>query len=176
MKRRLIKEGILKDKCYECGISEWRGKKLSLHLDHINGDNTDNRLKNLRVLCPNCHSITETYCGKNSQSANTGLCVDCKKPAPARRERCDVCQNKKLTSANGPKKCVDCGIEISKGAKRCQDCHMLSMVTKIIWPPTKELIKMVESSSFVKVAKELGVSDNMIRKRIKNHPTDKIEW
>ena len=43
-----IKEGILKDKCYECGISEWRGKKLSLHLDHINGDTSDNRIENLR--------------------------------------------------------------------------------------------------------------------------------
>ena len=64
LKKRLIKEGLLIYKCSECGINEWQGKKLSLHMDHINGDNTDNRLENLRILCPNCHSLTETYCRK----------------------------------------------------------------------------------------------------------------
>lgn len=65
LKLRLIKAGIIENKCLECGISEWKGKALSLHLDHKNGDNTDNQLENLRLLCPNCHSQTETYCGKN---------------------------------------------------------------------------------------------------------------
>lgn len=65
LKIRLLKEGILKNECKDCGISTWRGKSLSLHLDHINGIHSDNRLDNLRLLCPNCHSLTETYCGKN---------------------------------------------------------------------------------------------------------------
>jgi hypothetical protein len=47
--------------CAWCGISEWRAQALVLHLDHINGINNDNRLINLRLLCPNCHSQTATY-------------------------------------------------------------------------------------------------------------------
>jgi hypothetical protein len=64
LKIRLIKENILKEECNRCGITEWEGDKLSLHLDHINGINTDYRIENLRLLCPNCHSLTETYCRK----------------------------------------------------------------------------------------------------------------
>lgn len=62
LKHRLIKEKVMINECVECGITEWRGKKLSLHLDHINGTNNDNRISNLRLLCPNCHSLTPTYC------------------------------------------------------------------------------------------------------------------
>jgi hypothetical protein len=47
-----------------CGISEWQGRPLVLQLDHINGINSDNRLTNVRVLCPNCHSHTDTYCNR----------------------------------------------------------------------------------------------------------------
>jgi Zn finger protein HypA/HybF involved in hydrogenase expression len=57
-------------KCTCCGIKEWNGKSITLEIDHINGDNTDNRIENLRYLCPNCHSQTETYKGKN---VNTGF-------------------------------------------------------------------------------------------------------
>jgi hypothetical protein len=64
LKNRLVKEGLLTYFCEECGLNEWNGKKLSLHLDHINGDHSDNRLQNLRIMCPNCHSQTETYCKK----------------------------------------------------------------------------------------------------------------
>lgn len=65
LKIRLIKEGRLEYKCAFCGISEWRNKPLSLQLDHINGKNNDHRIENLRFLCPNCHSQTDTYAGKN---------------------------------------------------------------------------------------------------------------
>lgn len=54
--------------CEECGLDKWRDKSISLHLDHINGINNDNRLENLRFLCPNCHSQTDTYCGKSKGS------------------------------------------------------------------------------------------------------------
>lgn len=66
LKKKLLKKGLLEYKCSICGISEWQGKSLSLQLDHINGNNKDNRLENLRLLCPNCHSQTETFSGRNA--------------------------------------------------------------------------------------------------------------
>ena len=65
LKQRLINEGKMEYKCQKCGISEWLGNPLTLQLDHINGVNNDHRLTNLRFLCPNCHSQTDTYAGKN---------------------------------------------------------------------------------------------------------------
>jgi HNH endonuclease len=64
VKRRLLEAGILENVCDECGISDWRGKPLSIQLDHRNGIRDDHRLENLRMLCPNCHSQTETFAGK----------------------------------------------------------------------------------------------------------------
>ncbi len=67
LKKRVLREGLLGDKCSVCGIKEWNGKPIVLQLDHINGDNRDNRLENLRLLCPNCHSQTETFCRKKKK-------------------------------------------------------------------------------------------------------------
>jgi len=69
LKKRLFDEGLKKQYCEECGwnkISE--GGYLPLELDHINGDRHDNRLKNLRVLCPNCHSLKPTHRGRNKKT------------------------------------------------------------------------------------------------------------
>lgn len=65
LKRRLIEEGLKENRCEKCGIKEWNNKKIVCQLDHINGIPTDHRLENLRILCPNCHSQTDTFCGKN---------------------------------------------------------------------------------------------------------------
>ena len=67
LRRRIIDDNLIPYKCAICGISEWNGKTLSLELDHINGINNDNRLENLRFLCPNCHSQTTTYGSRNQQ-------------------------------------------------------------------------------------------------------------
>jgi Zn finger protein HypA/HybF involved in hydrogenase expression len=66
IKKRLLEEGILKEECIECGQSNiHNGKNLVLQLDHINGINDDYRIENLRILCPNCHSQTKTFAGRN---------------------------------------------------------------------------------------------------------------
>lgn len=67
LKRRLIKAGKLEDECSVCGLGPiWEGRELTLELDHINGDRFDNRLENLRVICPNCHSQTPTFRGRKT--------------------------------------------------------------------------------------------------------------
>ena len=65
IKRRLLDAGLLKNKCDECGLTTWRGRPISIHLDHRNGVRDDHRLENLRMLCPNCHSQTSTFGVKN---------------------------------------------------------------------------------------------------------------
>ena len=67
LKRRLIKEGLKQNICEKCGLSQWQGLPLPLELHHINGNNRDNRLENLMLLCPNCHALTESYRGKNKK-------------------------------------------------------------------------------------------------------------
>ena len=67
LRKRLITEGLKEHKCECCGITEWNGKPAPIELDHINGNHHDNRLENLRILCPNCHAQTDTYRGKNKK-------------------------------------------------------------------------------------------------------------
>jgi len=138
LKKRLLQNKILENKCSKCGIgSQWCGENLVLQLDHISGDSTDNRIENLRILCPNCHSQTPTYGARNS-----------------RKEKI--------------KNTCPCGQIISKKAALCGSCASVSKkhCTKIIWPEYHELLKMVKESNFTRVGKQLGVSDNAVRKRL----------
>ena len=61
LKKRLYKEGIKKNICEICGINEWNGKSIECELDHIDGNRSNHRLDNLRIICLNCHSQTETF-------------------------------------------------------------------------------------------------------------------
>ena len=65
LRRRLIAEGLKAHECEICRLDRWNGRPIPLELDHVNGKRDDNRLSNLRVVCPNCHAQTETYRGRN---------------------------------------------------------------------------------------------------------------
>lgn len=75
LKRRLIAEGLKSPRCERCGITEWRGRALSIALHHINGDGLDNRLENLALLCPNCHAQTPNFSGKNRRLRRIGAAL-----------------------------------------------------------------------------------------------------
>jgi|CXWL01.1.fsa_nt_gi hypothetical protein len=89
LKKRLLKSGLLTNKCYICGITDWLDIPLSLQLDHINGINNDNTLTNLRLLCPNCHSQTETFGGKRLKKLY--FCISCQKPIKKKSIHCINC-------------------------------------------------------------------------------------
>lgn len=65
IKNRLFEAGLKEYECEECYISFYNGKPITLQIHHINGNNKDQRIENLSILCPNCHSQTNNYAGKN---------------------------------------------------------------------------------------------------------------
>jgi transposase-like protein len=67
LKARLVDAGLKENRCEECGITEWRGDPLNMQLHHRNGDGLDNRIENLEFLCANCHSLTDTWGGRNGR-------------------------------------------------------------------------------------------------------------
>ena len=69
LRARLLKAGLKEERCEQCGLDEWRGQPLRVTLHHVNGDPYDNRLENLVLLCPNCHSQTENYGGRNRRNS-----------------------------------------------------------------------------------------------------------
>ena len=70
VKSRLLGSGLKENRCEDCGLIAWRGKPLAMALHHLNGDGDDNTLENLRLLCPNCHSQTENFAGRNCRKAS----------------------------------------------------------------------------------------------------------
>jgi hypothetical protein len=94
LKRRLIREGLLIDHCYVCGLTEWLGKPIVQRLDHVNGVNDDYRLENLRLLCPNCDSQTPTYCGRNMERRAVVNHCGCGKEIERRSTQCKSCAGK----------------------------------------------------------------------------------
>jgi Zn finger protein HypA/HybF involved in hydrogenase expression len=71
LKARLVSEGLKENQCERCGIRQWQDRPITLALHHVNGVRDDNRLENLQLLCPNCHSQTDTFAGRNGRGRGT---------------------------------------------------------------------------------------------------------
>lgn len=103
LKNLLLKYRYKEHKCEnpECGLTEWHGKPIPLELHHINGNPNDNRLENLQLLCPNCHSQTDNYCAKNikgnTRNYSERYCKVCgNKLEPHQKLYCSTdCENKR---------------------------------------------------------------------------------
>lgn len=173
LKKRLFKAGLLEKQCVECGLMDtWNGKPITLQIDHINGVNNDNRIENLRILCPNCHSQTETFCSRNT----TKRCGGCNKKLGASRKTglCRECLDAKKVDIKSAKinHCNECNIVIGFDSEVCKECYnkhrakyqdMSNVKYKIIWPSDKALLKLVKKTNYLQAGKTLGVSDNAIR-------------
>lgn len=137
LRKRLIRAGYKKAECEGCGLSEWQGEPITLELDHINGVHDDNRLVNLRVLCPNCHALTPTWRGRNTKRAALDTRAICA-----------------------------CGKRKVRRASVCADCHSTTPRTKIAWPSRDVVLALVDAQGFSGAGRMLGVSDNAIRKHL----------
>lgn len=152
---------------YMCEICaqppNWNHQPLTLQIDHINGDVFDNQSTNLRFVCPNCHSQTQTFGIKNSLNV---------------KNKTGVGVNTSYSIAMNPVCfCISCGAGVKKRNGMCKSCAAknrktcISRSTKIEWPDYDTLKNMVQEKSYLAVGRDLGVSDNAVRKRLmaKNH-------
>lgn len=184
LRDKLVREGIKEYKCEKCGISEWNGEQISLQIHHINGDNTDNRIENIMFLCPNCHSQTDSFCGKkNIKNEKKYYCRNCGKTiSNTRTGFCDDCYklliNGELIGQNfsldkkeiNTIKCTKCGELITKFSKSglCPKCSKNEL--RVVERPSKEeLTKLLFDGNFTSVSKIFNVSDNTIRKWCKTY-------
>jgi hypothetical protein len=142
------------DRCMspDCGW-DW-SKPCRVEVDHRNGNPLDHTPNNVRLLCPNCHSLTESYKGKNLGSGRAyrrSLTVAKTASSPAYHLR----------------ECDDCGKRVCHGSKQCRACFNKNRPTVIDWPPIDTLRQLVEASNTNQVAKSLGVSYSALRKRLR---------
>jgi transposase-like protein len=157
LKRRLFAEGIKAPRCELCGQDEiWRGERMALILDHINGIPDDNRLENLRIVCPNCAATFETHCGrKNRQAPTSRECPRCGKtftPADRRQRYCSRYCGVRWDRTGVPR----------PGARKVAQR-----------PSCEQLLAEVAATSWSAVGRKYGVSDNAIRKWVRDYERER---
>ena len=179
LKKRYIKI-TNKNNCEICGVKEWNGKPLSFEIHHKNGINTDNRLENLMLLCPNCHSQTDHYRGKQTSSALSEMkAKEYQTFKEAITNEIDSennslnniiksnCKKDIIKKVLESKYCLYCGKELlgkSRKNKYCSvECYQKDNSKNR--PSVFELIEAFKQyKSYVQVGKHYGVSDNAVRK------------
>lgn len=150
LKLRLFAERVKQRRCELCGQDEWwRGRRMALILDHINGIPNDNRLENLRIVCPNCAATFDTHCArKNRQPLRPRACRRCGVEFLPRDRRQRYCSRR-------------CGSRYVRTRLRgIPKPH----ARKVERPPYDQLLREIEETSYVAVGRKYGVSDNAIRK------------
>lgn len=144
LKRRLYESGLKNPRCELCGQTEmWRDRKMSMVLDHINGNATDNRITNLRMVCPNCNATLDTHCGRN-------------KPRGRPPVSCEQCGGRFRATARDQRFC----------SRTCSTAHNAPLRRLVSRPPLEELLELVGRLGYLEVGRRFGVSDNAIRKWI----------
>jgi hypothetical protein len=154
VKHYIIKYNLIPYVCEKCNMADiWQNEKLILQLDHRDGDNTNNVLENLRFLCPNCHSQTTTYGGRNNCSLryDTGLLSDTMQYIDRQLVMCPYCSK-----------------EFSGFGESCHSCASKRMAS-LNWPPNEELKKMVWEKPLLQLGTELNMSANTIKNHCITH-------
>lgn len=159
LRRYIIKNNLIPYKCAICGCTEWQGKTLSLELDHINGINNDNRLENLRFLCPNCHSQTSTYGSRNQQLNESKYDISDELRTMVENKYKEVKNIKQVSSILGIRRCVVTKIVNESGQKHSNQKYVIRY--------DKDWNELKRYGSLIETAKDLIESGEVKTKRIK---------
>lgn len=159
LRNYVIKNNLIPYKCAICGCTKWQGKTLSLELDHINGLNNDNRLENLRFLCPNCHSQTSTYGSRNQQRNNSEYDISDELRKLVEEKYNEVKNVKQVSSILGIRRCVVTKIVNESGQKHSNQKYVIRY--------DKDWNEIARYGSLVEAAKELIASNEVRTKRVK---------
>ncbi len=158
LKARLYAQGIKTPTCELCGQGEiWPDRQMGLILDHINGVRDDNRLENLRIVCPNCAATLDTHCGrKNRLEPVERACLLCGATFRAKYPRHRYCSSVCGTRAPRP----------SRGVAKPD-------LRRVERPPHDVLLREIAELGYSAVGRRHGVSDNAIRKRVRQYERER---